>query len=482
MSNKVNMNKASLDTSLAALTLNRGGDRTLHAQIVEQLRRLILSGTAAGGVRLPSSRALAAELSVSRITVTQAYDQLSGEGYLEGRPGAGMFVAEDLPDVALQTPAPKPARGVRAGRPDPYRTFQPGIPDYTLFPHAQFGRLLDRIWRTPSTDLLASPDALGWGPLREAIAAHLAIWRGLDCSPDQVVITSGAADGFDLVARAIWRAGDEVIVETPGYTPMRDALTRAGIRARAQGVDDQGLDVEAALAAYPTAAGAVVAPSRHYPTGATMPPQRRLALLDWAAEGRAIVEDDYDSEFRYQGAPLPSLASLDQGGSVIYLGSFSKVLSPALRIGFLVAPERLTERISKAAARLGPRASLIPQPALAAFMESGGFARHIRRMRRAYSARQKALLVALEAEGKGLLVAGPDPAGMHIIAKLAPDLASRMSDKEVEARGASAGVIAQALSSYYTEGPVRQGLVLGYAGFDEAALTEGVKRLTAALR
>ena len=161
MSNKSNMNKANLDTSLAALTLHRGGDRPLHAQIVEQLRRLILSGAAAGGVRLPSSRSLAAELSVSRITVTQAYDQLSGEGYLEGRPGAGMFVAEDLPDVALQSPAPKPARHAKADSPKPYTTFQPGIPDYTLFPHAQFGRLLDRIWRAPSADLLANPDPLG---------------------------------------------------------------------------------------------------------------------------------------------------------------------------------------------------------------------------------------------------------------------------------------------------------------------------------
>ncbi len=482
MSNKSNMNKANLDTSLAALTLNRGGDRPLHAQIVEQLRRLILSGAAAGGVRLPSSRSLAAELSVSRITVTQAYDQLSGEGYLEGRPGAGMFVAEALPDVALQSPAPKPARHAKADSPKPYTTFQPGIPDYTLFPHAQFGRLLDRIWRAPSAGLLANPDPLGWGPLREAIAAHLAIWRGLDCSPDQVVITSGAADGFDLVARAIWRAEDEVIVETPGYTPMRDTLTRAGIRARAHCVDDQGLHVEAALAAYPKAAGAVVTPSRHYPTGATMPPQRRLALLEWAAEGRVIVEDDYDSEFRYQGAPLPSLASLDQGGAVIYLGSFSKVLSPALRIGFLVAPEALMPRISKAAARLGPRASLIPQPALAAFMESGDFARHIRRMRRAYSTRQKALLAALAAEAQGLLVAKPDPAGMHLIAKLTPDLAGRMTDRDVEARGAEAGVIARALSNYYTEGPPQQGLVLGYAGFDEAALAAGVAKLAAALR
>ena len=481
MSNRTNMNKASLDTSLAALTLNRDADRPLHAQIVEQLRRLILSGAAASGVRLPSSRALAAELSVSRITVTQAYDQLTGEGYLEGRPGAGMFVAEDLPDVALQTPAPKPARLAKAGRPEPYKTFQPGVPDYALFPHAQFGRLLDRIWRAPSADLMANPDPLGWGPLREAIAAHLAIWRGLDCSPEQVVVTSGAADGFDLVARAVWRAGDEVIVETPGYTPMRDALTRAGIRARAQGVDDQGLDVEAALAAYGQARGAVVTPSRHYPTGATMPPPRRLALLDWAAEGRVIVEDDYDSEFRYQGAPLPSLASLDQTGSVIYLGSFSKVLSPALRIGFLVAPQRLMPAIAGTAARLGPRASLIPQPALAAFMESGDFARHIRRMRRAYAARQKALLAALEAEASGLLTAAPDPAGMHVIARLAPDLAQRMTDREVEARGGEAGVIARALSAYYAEGPRQQGLVLGYAGFEEAAIEAGVKRLVGAL-
>ncbi len=211
-----------------------------------------------------------------------------------------------------------------------------------------------------------------------------------------------------------------------------------------------------------------------------MPPQRRLALLDWAAEGQVIVEDDYDSEFRYQGAPLPSLASLDQAGSVIYLGSFSKVLSPALRIGFLVAPEPLMGRIGAAVARLGPRTSLIPQPALAAFMESGDFARHIRRMRRAYASWQKVLLQTLGGI-PDKLVAAPDPAGMHVIARLAPDVADRMTDTDVEACAAKAGVIARALLAYYKEGAPQQGLVLGYAGFDEGALVEGVDRLAEAL-
>ncbi len=481
MSNSGKTRQANIEAALFALTLDRDGPAPMHVQLSEALRGLILSGAARPGAALPASRTLAAELSVSRATVQTALDQLAAEGFLEGRRGAGVFVAAELPEAGVAA-APPPLRRAVPETPAPPRPFRLAIPDPALFPHRDWARRLERAWRHPPAALTGPPAPFGWPPLRAAIAAHLAAWRGLDAAPDSVVVTSGAAEAFRLIAAAGFAPGDEVILEAPGFGPTRAALLRAGLRLTDARADEQGLDVEAALAAAPRARGVVLSPARHYPTGATLPLARRLALLDWAARtGALIVEDDYDGEFRYRGQPLPALAALDRAGRTIYVGSFSKVLTPTLRLGLLAAPESLLPRLRAAMAETGPSASIVPQPALAGFIADGAFAQHLRRMRRAYARRQEALLAAIALHCDGLLEAAPDPAGMHLVARLSPTLG--LTDCEAAARAAAAGVEARALSSYWPEGrEAPQALLLGYAGFDESALEEAAGRLGAALR
>ncbi|PWE32449.1 PLP-dependent aminotransferase family protein [Maritimibacter sp. 55A14] len=481
MTNSALSHNTNLDAALLGITLDRGGGRPLHAQLAQALRRLILSGRAASGARLPASRRLAAELGVSRITALAALDQLVAEGYLETRRGAGTFVAGDLPHIA--TPEHRAAQGPAPGAPAPLRPFHPGLPDLAGFPHAAWARHLDQSWRNPEPALLAVPDPMGWAPLRNAIAAHLDAWRGIACAGGQVIVTSGAAEAFALIAQSMREPGAEVLVEEPGFAPMRRALAEAGLACRPCPVDCDGFDIAAAEADHPDARAAVVTPSRHYPYGMTLPLPRRLALLDWAARRDAwVVEDDYDSEFRYRGAPLPALMSLDTGGRTLYVGSFSKLLSPALRLGYLVAPPRLLPALRAALDRRGAQASLTPQPALARFMASGEFAVHLRRMRRVYAQRQDALRAAITAEIPDLLIAPPDPSGMHLVAGLGPALAGRVHDREIAAAAQEAGLTLRALSAYATGPGARQGLVLGYAAFDEAALRDAVARLARVIR
>ncbi|OOY28874.1 GntR family transcriptional regulator [Thioclava sp. L04-15] len=462
-----NINKkvhANINAALFALSLERRGARPLHAQLTDGLRELLRAAPEAAGLRLPASRVLAEELSVSRMTVTTAYDQLVAEGYLVTRQGGGTYVAGELPHLA--PPAPGPRKTPEPPR--PWRPFQPGLPDQSLFPHRIWARHLDRAWRQPDPALLDRPDSFGWPALRAAIASHLSAWRGLDCTPDQVLITSGAGDGFDLIGRALLPHGASMAIEDPGWATLEHTLRGIGITPVALRVDGEGLDP----ARLPQDCAAVnVTPSRHYPTGVAMPLARRLALLDWAHRVSAlIVEDDYDSEFRYQGQPLPALAGLDGLQRVIYMGSFSKLLSPALRIGYLVVPEALISKLRATLAVTGSRASLVPQPALAAFMASGEFATHLRRMRRTYARRQAHLLDAL-APLSDCLDLAPDPSGMHLCIGLRPTLAARITDSEISRRAAEAGLTLRALSSHSVLPDPPQGLLFGYAGFDESQIS-----------
>lgn len=473
MTNSGKMNKASFDAALLALTLDRDRAEPLHRQLAEAMRQLILSGRAAPGRRLPASRTLARELSVSRVTTLTAYDQLLAEGYLATRQGAGTFVAEDLP------PRPPPASAVPGPRPSggtPVRPFHAGMPDMEAFPHALWARHLEAAWKRPDPALLAQPDPLGWPPLREAIAAHLGAWRGLDCSGGQVVVTSGAAESFELLAGLI-RPGGTVHVEAPCFGPMAARLEGAGLRCLPLPVDGEGLDT----AKLGEADAAVVTPSRHYPLGMTLPLARRLALLDWAGQGeRLVIEDDYDSEFRFGAAPLPALASLDPA-RVVYVGSFSKLLSPALRLGYMVLPVPLAERVAGLRGALGPQASLVPQPALARFMERGEFATHLRRMRRLYGQRRLVLLEALRHDLEGWLEPRDIASGMHLVCGLGPKLAGQ-GDRDIAEAAQEAGLELRPLSGYRHAPEGLRGLVLGYAAFDDAALREGVARLGGVLR
>ena len=435
--------------------------------------------------RLPSSRLLADELSVSRVTVTTAFDQLISEGYAEGRHGSGVYVAADLPDYTLSKdrgthdaiddddlPVPK--------LPVPFET---SAPDLVNFPHREWARLIDQVWRSPKPALLARPDPFGWGPLRRAIASHLSDWRGVQCAPSQIVITSGLVDAVELIAKAALCAGDIVMVEDPGHHVLRNALSANGLACKPVPVDESGFNVQASAKWSRDARAIVVTPSRQFPLGMTLPLARRLELLEWAGRTSGlIIEDDFDSEYRYVGQPLPALMSLDDQECVIYVGSFSKVLLPTLRLGFVVLPKRLIADAREVMGSTGPRASLLAQPPLQRFMESGGFATHIRRMRRLYAQRQKVLVTALEHHAEGLLSVEPASGGMHVVADLAPKLSDRLTDIEAAERARAAGISASALSTYFAGKATQQGLVLGYAGFDDKAIQSSAARLAKVLR
>ena len=471
------------EASLLSVSLDREAKAPLHAQLADQLRRLILSGRLPTGSKLASSRKLSAELSVSRVTVVTAMDQLQSEGYIETRQGSGVFVTADLPDGTVL----RHGHGQGSGVDKPFvmpqapevRPFQTFLPDLSLFPHRQWARTFDKVWRQPDAALLAHQDPFGWPALRVAIADHLAAWRGIACSPEQIIVTAGTRDAIDLIAKSAFRRGDIVLVEDPGYASLGLALADGGLTVRPVPVGPQGFDIAQGTALAPDAKSAVVTPSRQFPLGMTLPVARRLDLLAWArgADG-LLIEDDYDSEFRYSGAPLPALMSLDEHGAVVYLGSFSKVLSPTFRLGFLVAPPRLVEPIRDRLRATGPRVSFLVQPVLARFMAEGHFAAHVRRMRRVYGQRRDVLSEALAEQLCDVLEIGDLSAGMHTVVRLRDDRASAETDTAIAARALEAGLVLHPLSSYYAGKPRSQGLVLGYAAFDKARLVEGVRSLS----
>ncbi len=479
------------DAALLALSIDASATEPAYIQIYAGIRDLILSGRIAQGARLPASRALAAELGVARATAVAAYDQLAGEGYIEGRRGSGMYVAPFLPEHLMLV---RPAAGTRwsggaggAAAPAELRGTRPIVPfrigpDPRLFPHADWARLLQESWRDGGAPWDRMPDPFGHMRLRAAIADHLAAWRGIAATPDEIVVTAGTADALDIVIRTLMAPGETVWMEDPGHAPLRAAIEAHGLQPHAVPVDREGFDLDRATAGGGSARAVIVTPSRQFPLGHTMPLARRLAMIEWASQtGSWIVEDDYDSEFRYSGRPLAALASLDETGRVIYLGSFSKIFSFSLRLGFIVAPRTLADAFRRTLERFGMRASLVAQPALAAFMETGRFARHLRRLRRTYQKRQAALMTALAEEFDGLLAAEPQGAGMHLTVDIDPALRRRMDDREISARAREAGIEVPALSASFHGPASRQGLLMGFAAFDEDELRHGAHRLKAAL-
>lgn len=481
IANMRSLNKATIDAAIAAISLDKISGQPLHLQLTGQLRELILSGRILPGERLPASRALASDLGVSRITVTTSMDQLVAEGYAEGRRGQGLFVVPDLPDSVLKSAGPQtgytmtPLHQPRSG-PVP---FQPAALDDRLFPHEAWSKLLERCWREQGPAGFNQLSAAGHGPLREAIARHLFEWRGLACQPCDVVVTAGGADAVQLLVAALQLQGSKVVLEDPGYRLFYTILQAAGADVLPQPVDSQGLDP----LKLPPASLAIVTPSRHYPLGFSMPLARRLDLIEWADRHEAfIVEDDFDSEYRYRGTPLPAMMGLRNTGRVIYLGSFSKVFSPALRLGYLVLPPDLTSAVMQVLQARGAMASAVAQPALARFMASGRFSTHIRRMRRTYATRQQALVEAASTHLAGLLEVEPEAGGMHLTARLSPWLAERMTDAELSHLARSNGLSLKPVSSFCHGPACTQGVLMGYSGFDETELDAACRKLASLLQ
>jgi GntR family transcriptional regulator / MocR family aminotransferase len=480
--------------------LDRDAVRPLYDQLYGALRDAILDQRLRPGVKMPSTRDLCEQLSISRNTALEAFARLRVEGYVEARVGSGTFVTRDIPDSLLRArsvPAPAlPASGRTAistrgtlivgSEPVPTRAwsrllpFYPGIPSFDLLPLGVWRRLVDRhLTPAAATRLFHYGRPEGLPQLREAIAAYLVASRGVTCTADQVIVVAGSQQAVDLTARVLLDPGDAVWMEDPGWRGARSAFLAAGATLVPVPIDDDGLDVDVARQRHPRARLAHVTPSHQFPLGPTMGLVRRLQLLDWAASsGTWILEDDYDSEFRYAGTPLPALQGLDAAGSVIYTGTFSKVLYPALRLGYLVVPESLIDPFRAAHALTDRHNPSVDQAALADFLAEGHFSRHLRRIRAAYGERQELMLEQLRERLPDVLEVSPDPAGMHLVAWLPPGV----DDVAMAEASAAAGISAPPLSYYSIEPPRRGALMLGYTGVTRPRIRVGVRQLAAALR
>jgi len=493
------MSKQSVAVPFTTLSLDASSPVPLYRQLYEELRQAILSGQLRPSARLQSTRELAVELGVSRNTVMNAFEQLLAEGYLEGQVGSGTYVSRALPDDMLQAGAVsvRAAHARRKGRAlssrgrviagtmvnaspalSSTRAFRPGTPALDAFPFDAWMKLTARHWRYPRRDLLGYGDSAGYGPLREAISEYLGAARAVRCDPGQVIITSGAQQALDLAARLLLDAGDSVWIEDPGFLGARGSLLGAGARLVPVPVDDEGLDVARGARACPRARLVYISPSHHFPLGVTMSLARRLSLLEWASRaGALILEDDYDSEYRYAGRPLAALQGLDKEGRVIYLGTFSKMLFPSLRLGYMVVPSDLVDAFKNARAILSRFSPSIEQAVLTDFITEGHFARHIRRMRALYRERQECLLEAARRELGDALELEPNDAGMHLVGRLPRGT----DDRAVSREACKLGVEASPLSLYFIERALISGLILGYAGYDEREIRKGVRLLAAAL-
>jgi GntR family transcriptional regulator / MocR family aminotransferase len=438
------------------------------------LRAAILGGRLAAGLRLPSSRALADQLGVRRNAVVTAYEQLLGDGLVEARTGAGTFVAARLPQGPGDAPAPPPPLPVAGQGPFAVgRTY----PDRALL--NQLGRILRRQLAEPDPAHFGYGDPRGSAALRDAVAAHLAATRGIACDPGRVMITSGTQQGLRLCVEALLQPGDAAWMEDPGYPAARRVLEASGARLVPVPVDAAGLDAAEGRRRAPGARLAYVTPSHQFPTGVTMSMPRRVALLDWARDAGAwIVEDDYDSEFRYAGPPLTALAGIDGPGRVIYLGTFSKTLFPGLRVGYAVLPPALLQPVALARSVADRFPPGILGDALAELMATGAFAAHVRRMRGRYRAARDLVATTLERASGGLLrVAVPDQ-GLHLLALLPAGLPPGAAEQI----RAAAGVEGRLLSECRIAENDQDGFVLGFSGYTLPALRQAAERLGAAAR
>lgn len=473
--------------------LDRTSQDPLYRQIYATIRAGILSGQLPARTRLPSTRDLAGDLRVARSTVVQAFEQLRAEGYVEGIVGAATCVSRSLPDLhtrpvtptrqagAVRRPVALSERGRRilatSGRSQwvlgrPPRAFRAGVPAVDVFPVEVWGRILARRWSRTSSRLLAYGEPFGYQPLRAAVADYLRAARGVRCTPDQVFIVSGSQQAIDLCARVLLDPGDAAWLEDPGYHGARGALSAAGARIVPVPVDAEGLAVSEGRKRAPDARLAFVTPSRQLPLGVTMSLARRLELLEWASGRAWILEDDYDSEFRYASRPLAALQGLDTAGCVLYAGTFSKVMFPAMRLGYLVVPEALIDAFAAARHVADYHSPYLEQAAMADFIADGHFERHIRRMRAIYQIRQAVLVEAAEHELSEYLEVERADAGMTLLAWL-----RRHDDAAVTRAAAQAGIDVLPLSLFRAEHPLRPALVLGYSGVGEHDLRAGVTAL-----
>jgi GntR family transcriptional regulator/MocR family aminotransferase len=472
----------------------RPRDAAAYRWLYESLRREILEGRLRPGTRLPSTRDIASQYSLSRGTIVSAFDQLREEGYLEGNIGSGTYVSEQLPRALLhagKTPVSAPpasapprrlsqyAQRVRnfwALDPRPPRCFRAHRPALDLFPIGLWSQIASKRVRAYTAAAMVGCDTLGYPPLREALATYLRGARGIRCEARQLMIVSGVQEAFDLVFRTVLDPGDRVAIENPGYPGAAHIMESVGAEIASLPLDAEGvvLDPKALRGArlvYTT-------PAHQFPTGVTMSLARRLALLEWARRTGALVfEDDYDSEYRYSGKPIPALQGLDTHNVVVFAGSFSKLLFPALRIGYVVLPPDLVDAVSTLKAITSRHVPLLEQAVLAEFIEQGHFARHLRRMREVYAERLATLLDSARVRLNGLLELSAVEAGLQTAGWLQAGI-----EDTAAVAAAAAREIEVTPFSRCTRGPVtRHGLMLGFAATESAEIRRGVRELAIAL-
>lgn len=481
------------------LSLDRTSAVPLYQQLAEELRRAVLQKRLQPNQKVPPSRALAQSLAISRVTVTQSYEQLVSEGYLETRRGAGTFVCAQLPEDYLHTESIEPKAPVASAltqlsrfgtdllvgqpltSPEPQHrlSFRYGNPATDLFPMTLWRRLLMRHCDTSSALMNYSSDAAGYVPLRRAIADYLRRSRAVQCSPEQVIIVNGSQQALELIARLTLDLGDWVAMEDPGYLGARYCFTGQGAQLQAIPVDADGLTMDTLSQCRQPFKLLYITPSHQFPTGVTLSLSRRLALLQWAQQtGTLILEDDYDGEYRYGDRPIPALQGLDRHNTVIYVGTFSKILFPALRIGYLLVPRAWIPLVSRAKWLCDRQSPMLEQYALADFFTEGHFERHIRRMRHRYNQRRQVLVKALDDHlGARVTILGEN-AGIHLMAKIATTL----PDTVVIQRAASVDVGIISAQGYYLKNPRAGEFIFGYAQLTESQIEQGIQGLAQALK
>ncbi|PYK21163.1 MAG: PLP-dependent aminotransferase family protein [Verrucomicrobia bacterium] len=469
------------------ITIDRRASRPLYQQIYESFRGRIIRGELRAGDLVPSSRELARESHISRLPALTAYAQLLAEGYFESRIGAGTFISSSLPSRPTgASPSAAPGRRLLSAqvvalpkyeRPswaESLGPFQVGQPELQKFPIEIWLRLVARYSRRMRLKALQYGDAMGLPELREAIATYLRTSRGVRCEAQQIMIVSGSQQALDLATRVLLEAGRAAWVEEPGYWLVHHVLKAARCRIVPVPVDAEGLNVTAGIRLNRNARAAFAAPSHQYPLGVTMSAARRLRLLEWAQRSRAwIIEDDYDSEYRYSNLPIASLQGLDGNARVIYIGTFSKVMFPSLRLGYLVIPVDLIERFAAMRQVMDICPAHITQAVMSDFIREGHFARHVRRMRPIYAERRSVLVAELERQlGDNVTIMG-DQAGMH----LAIFLTRGRDDRKIAATAARQSLWLSPLSSSYIGRTARHGFVLGFGNTKANDIPQAVRRL-----
>ena len=477
-------------TNLYAWQLARAGDTPLFHQVYRQIRSAILSQSLRPGTKLPSTRQLALQLSVSRSVVVSAYEQLLAEGYASGRIGSGSYVSSDLPEpvegrgtkpaamirpVAIETSLPQDLVDVTVRSDE--RPFNLGRTLVDIRTTDLWRKTSARVFRSLGHEHFGYSDPRGLPGLRKAICDYLRAARAVQCEPEQIVVTSGTQHAIDLVIRVLHKADMQAWIEDPGYSLTRQALIAAGIKTRPIPVDGQGIDVGAGIKSAPKARAVFVTPSHQFPTGVVLSMARRLELLNWARQTNAwIVEDDYASEFRYGGRALASLQGLDENERVIYVGTLNKALFPGLRLGYAVVPPALLKAFITARYLTDRQPSSLAQAVVAEFIEEGHFAAHLRRMRLQYRDQRDALVAAMRQRLRNHVTVDPPDQGMHLVAYLRRGL----RDVAIEHAARSHGVIVRAMSQLYVDASPRSALVMGFAGYPRQMITPAVTQLAKA--